>query len=187
MRIISGTLKGRRLVTFGGAPVRPTSDKVREALFNILPVAWDGKTVLDLFAGTGALGIEALSRGASHALFVERDVRARQVLEKNITALGLRDLSTVIRFSAEKGIGFVKRTRGHCDVIFLDPPYGMQMAHRTLSLLAEHAVAGRNGIVVVEHHAQESLSHSYGGLIMSDQRTYGKTGISFFLSGTPVR
>lgn len=186
MRIISGTLKGRRLVSFGGAPVRPTADRVRESLFNILPVAWEGKTVLDLFAGTGALGIEALSRGAAHAVFVERDTRARRILGKNIAAFNLRDRSTIISLSAGKGICFVKRTRGHCDIIFLDPPYGMKMADRTLSVLAEHALAGKNGIVVVEHHVQERLSGSYGGLVMSDQRTYGKTKISFFLSEAPA-
>jgi 16S rRNA (guanine(966)-N(2))-methyltransferase RsmD len=182
LRIISGKHKGRRLASFKGTCVRPTSDRVREALFNILTVVWEGKTVLDLFAGTGALGIEALSRGASHVIFVEHDTRACRILGKNISTLDLTDSCTIVKLSAEEGIRFVKRTQQHCDVIFLDPPYGMQLADRTLSLLAEHDMIGEGGVIVVEHHVREMLSDCYGKLMMSDQRMYGKTGTSFFVS-----
>jgi 16S rRNA (guanine(966)-N(2))-methyltransferase RsmD len=185
LRIISGQLKGRRLASFKGTCVRPTADRVREALFNILTVVWEGKTVLDLFAGTGALGIEALSRGASHVIFVEHDVRARRVLEKNISKLDLTDSCTIVKLSAEEAISFVKRTQQQCDVIFLDPPYDMQLADRTLSLLAERDMIGEGGVIVVEHHVREMLSDCYGKLIMSDQRMYGKTGISIFVSRKP--
>jgi len=186
LRIISGTLKGRRLASFKGRSVRPTSDRVREALFNILPVVWEGKTVLDLFAGTGALGIEALSRGASHVIFVEHDPHAHRVLEKNIALLDLTGRCTLVKLSAADGIRLVKRTQLHWDVIFLDPPYDMQLADRTLALLAERDMIGTGGVIVVEHHVRERLCDAYGQLIMSDQRMYGKTGISFFVSREPA-
>jgi 16S rRNA (guanine(966)-N(2))-methyltransferase RsmD len=185
LRIISGTLKGRRLASFKGRSVRPTSDRVRESLFNILTVLWEGKTVLDLFAGTGALGIEALSRGASHVIFVEHDVHAHRVLGKNIALLDLTDRCTILKLSAEAGIGLVKKKRQQCDIIFLDPPYDQQLADRTVSLLAEHDMIGNGGVIVVEHHVREVLSDCYGKLIMSDQRVYGNTGLSFFVSRQP--
>src|SRR5436190_24343560 len=98
MRIIAGQLKGRRLVAPSGASVRPTSDSLRETLFNVLGPTLDGLRVLDGFAGTGALGIEALSRGAAHATFVERDRRALEALDKNIHALGVTDACVIIRY-----------------------------------------------------------------------------------------
>jgi 16S rRNA (guanine(966)-N(2))-methyltransferase RsmD len=146
---------------------------------------WEGKTVLDLFAGTGALGIEALSRGASHVIFVEHDVRAHRVLGKNIALLDLTDRCTLVKLSAEEGVGLVKKTQQQCDVIFLDPPYDLQLADRTLSLLAERDMLGKGGVIIVEHHVREKLSDFYGQLIMSDQRVYGKTGLSFFVSREP--
>ena len=155
LRIIGGKFKGRKLALFKGTYVRPTSDRVREALFNILPVVWEGKTVLDLFAGTGALGIEAMSRGASHVVFVEHDARACRVLEKNIATLGLTDSCTIVKLSAAEGIGVVKRTQHQCDVIFLDPPYDMQLADRTLSLLAKRDMIGEGGVIAVEHHVRK--------------------------------
>ena len=142
--------------------------------------------MLDLFAGTGALGFEALSRGAAHVIFVEHDTHAHRVLEKNIALLDLTGSCTVVKRSVAEGIGLAKRTRQHCDVIFLDPPYDMQLADRTLSLLAEHDMLGTGGVIVVEHHVRERLSDAYGKLIMSDQRIYGKTGISFFISPEPA-
>jgi 16S rRNA (guanine(966)-N(2))-methyltransferase RsmD len=146
---------------------------------------WEGKTVLDLFAGTGALGIEALSRGASHVIFVEHDVHAHRVLEKNIALLELTDRCTLLKLSAEEGIALVKKTRQQCDVIFLDPPYDQRLADRTVSLLAERDMIGKGGVIVVEHHVREMLSDFYGELIMSDQRVYGKTGLAFFVSRQP--
>lgn len=180
LRVISGSLKGRRLATFRGRGVRPTSDRVREALFNILPVAWEGKTVLDLFAGTGALGIEALSRGAAQVIFVEQDMHAYRILAKNIALFGLTGSSTLLQLSAAEGICRVERFRRFCDVIFLDPPYEMHLADCTLSLIGEHDILDDGGVIVAEHHVRERLADTYGKLSMHDQRVYGKTAISFF-------
>ena len=145
-----------------------------------------GKDSARSLCRTGALGIEALSRGAAHVIFVEHDIHAHRVLGKNIALLDLTGSCTLVKLSAAEGIDLVKRTQQHWDVIFLDPPYDRQLADRTLALLAEHDMIGERGVIVVEHHVRERLSDTYGKLIMSDQRMYGKTGISFFVSREPA-
>lgn len=182
LRIIGGKLKGRKLAAFKGQSVRPTSDRVREALFNILLVEWEGKTVLDLFAGTGGLGIESLSRGACRVVFIENHPNAIHVLEKNIAALHLSNCCEVLRCSVEKGISLVGKTDWIFDVIFLDPPYVGGLADTSLRLLGGSDILAEGGVVVVEHQCKEALSDRYHKLSRFDQRTYGKTGISFFVS-----
>jgi 16S rRNA (guanine(966)-N(2))-methyltransferase RsmD len=182
LRIISGKLKGRKLASFKGQCIRPTSDRVREAIFDILNVEWDGKEVLDLFAGTGGLGIEALSRGARLVVFVENHPQALQVLEKNLKALNLIGNCELVRLRAEAGIRFLERNMWKFDVAFLDPPYNKNLAYSTLSLIADSDILKKNGVVVVEHYYKETFSEEYRKLKMSDQRKYGETGVSFFIS-----
>lgn len=186
LRIIGGKFKGRKLAAFRGQSVRPTSDRVRESLFNILSVAWEGKTVLDLFAGTGGLGIEAISRGACRVVFIENHLPAIRVLEKNIAALNLRSCCEVLKCSVEKGVYHVEKANRIFDVIFLDPPYDQGLADTSLSLLGSSDILGVDGVVVVEHHGKEELSAEYHKLYRSDHRMYGKTGISFFVSKPPT-
>lgn len=180
MRIVSGKLKGRRLASFGGRRIRPTSDIVREAIFNILTVEWEGKEVLDLFSGTGALGIEALSRGASQVVFVENHSQSLLLLDKNINTLSLSDNCEVLRLRVEKGIGFIKKKGWKFDVVFLDPPYGKGLTDDTLRLIAGSDILKEDGVVVAEHHYKEILSNRYRKLQLSDRRKYGKTEVSFF-------
>ena len=180
MRIISGNLKGRKLASFKGQYIRPTSDMVREAIFDVLFVGWEGKEVLDLFAGTGGLGIEALSRGARRVVFVENHPQALLVLEKNIKALSLVGNCDVVRLRVEEGMRFIKRRVWKFDVAFLDPPYGKALADSTLRLIAGSTILKENGVVVVEHHYKEALLDRYRRLQMSDQRRYGSTEVSFF-------
>jgi 16S rRNA (guanine966-N2)-methyltransferase len=180
LRIISGKLKGRRLASFGGRRIRPTSDMVREAIFDILTVGWEGKEVLDLFSGTGALGIEALSRGASQGVFVENHSHSLLLLDKNINTLSLSDLCEVVRFGVEKGIRFLKKREWKFDVVFLDPPYGKGLTDDTLRLIAGSDILKEDAVVVAEHHYKEILSDRYRKLQLSDQRKYGSTGVSFF-------
>ena len=180
MRVISGTLKGRKLVSFRGRHIRPTADRVREAIFNILSLSWEEKEVLDLCAGTGGLGIEALSRGASRVVFVEHHPHALEVLGKNVRALALRGRCEILRLSVEEGIRLLKRMKQSFDVAFLDPPYGTGLADSTLHLCARSAILRADGVLVVEHHLRENLSSDYGLLCLSDRRQYGETVISFF-------
>ena len=186
LRIIGGKYKGRKLAAFRGQSVRPTSDRVRESLFNILSVAWEGKTVLDLFAGTGGLGIEAISRGACRVVFIENHLHAIRVLEKNIATFDLTSCCEVLKCSVEKGIYLVGKSNPSFDVIFLDPPYDEGLADTALSLLGTSDILDADGIVVVEHHCKEELSEEYHKLYRSDLRTYGKTGISFFVLKSPT-
>ena len=153
---------------------------VREAIFDILSVGWEGKEVLDLFAGTGGFGIEALSRGARRVVFVENHPQALLVLEKNIKALNLARNCDVVRLRVEEGMRFIKRRVWKFDVAFLDPPYGKGLTESTLRLIAGSTILKKNGMVVVEHHYREALLDRYRRLRMSDQRRYGRTGVSFF-------
>ena len=182
MRIISGKFKGKKLTSFKGQRIRPTSDRVREAIFDILTIGWEGKDVLDFFAGTGGLGIETLSRGARRVLFVENHPQSVVVLEKNISAVKLSGSCELANLSVGEGIAFIKRKRRKFDVAFLDPPYGKGLADSTLRLIAESGIIKGNGIVIAEHHYKETLLDHYQGLRKSDQRKYGSTGISFFIA-----
>ena len=185
MRVISGTFKGRKLASFRGQCIRPTSDRVREAIFNILTINWEGKEVLDLFAGTGGLGIEALSRGARRVFFIENDPRAILVLEKNIKALNLTSQCELVKLSVEEGIRVVGKRGWKFDIAFLDPPYSKGLAESTLHLIAESDMLKEDGMVIVEHHYKETLLDRYQGLQMGDRRKYGSTGVSFFLAALP--
>ena len=152
MRIIAGKWKSRRLAPLRGGGVRPTTDRVREAWMSMLGHRIEGATVTDLFAGSGALGLEALSRGAAHVTFVERSRRAIRVLERNIGSLGADELTTVVRGDA---VAHASRLdpRG-CDLALADPPYGMGHAHHLLVLYARRPFAGE---LWVEHRVGEAL------------------------------
>ena len=132
MRIIAGSLKGRRLVAPRGATVRPTSDSLRETLFNVIGPSLDGARVLDAFAGTGALGLEALSRGASHVTFVERDPRALAALAENIAKCGVTDACAIIRADFFR----LRRIAGHFELTLLDPPYDIDDSAAVLDVAA---------------------------------------------------
>jgi 16S rRNA (guanine(966)-N(2))-methyltransferase RsmD len=180
LRVISGTHKGRKLASFRGRKIRPTADRVREAIFNILNLPWEAREVLDLFAGTGGLGIEALSRGAARVVFVEEHLRALDVLEKNLRMLDLTGRCEIVRASVEAGMQILLRQRRAFDVVFLDPPYGRDLADSVLRLIARGAIIRDRGTIVAEHHVRDPIATAYGTLVLSDRRRYGETAISFF-------
>ena len=132
MRIISGSARGRRLKELQGMDTRPTTDKVKEALFNIIQFEIEGRRVLDLFGGTGQLGLEALSRGAEHCTFTEQRREAAALIRENIKACGFQDRTHVVQGDA---ISFLSGCREKFDLIFLDPPYQTQLLEQTLELL----------------------------------------------------
>ncbi len=183
MRVIAGTLRGRTLLAPSGAGTRPTADRVREALFSILgDIA--GARVLDLYAGTGALGIEALSRGAAHATFVEHARPALRILRRNIQSLGLASTTTVLPARAERALS--AKPWGTClfDLIFIDPPY--EEVRRPGSGFARVAagdlgpLAELRGRVVLEHGSSDAPPEIVG-LERADTRTYGDTALSFYI------
>jgi 16S rRNA (guanine966-N2)-methyltransferase len=180
LRIIAGLAKGRKLVPIKGKGIRPTSDKIRQAIFNILNLDWDGARVLDLFAGTGALGIEALSRRASDAVFIDHHPYAIETIKKNLLLCGFSEKGRVFQKDPLHGLGFLEKSGLLFDVIFMDPPYGQGMARKTLELLARRNLMKPDGVVVVECDRAEILSSPAGFQAQGEKRVYGRTTVYFF-------
>jgi 16S rRNA (guanine966-N2)-methyltransferase len=180
VRIIGGKLKGRRLKTCRGNFLRPTSEKIREAIFDIItPFLTDG-SVLDLFAGTGSLGIETLSRGMDRAVFIDNNPRIISVLKENIINCQLESQTEVIGLPVTKGLKILRSRKETFKLVFLDPPYRGNLAGRTLLEIGESKVLTKDGLVIVEHSSRENIKPFYGNLRLDDQRQYGQTIISFF-------
>ncbi len=180
MRVISGSAKGRRLVAPRGGAVRPTAGKVKESLFNILPRDFSGLRVLDLFAGTGNVSIEALSRGAARAVLVDASARSAAAIRENLSRLDLSERAQVWVSPAARALRTLAR-QGECfDLIFIDPPYDRRLVGATLELIAKHGLLAAQGTVVAEHSRREAVKPQYGPLILNDQRRYGDTLLTFF-------
>jgi 16S rRNA (guanine966-N2)-methyltransferase len=184
VRVIGGEFKGRQLSVPGGTRIRPTSDRVREAIFDILGPTWTFQRVLDLFAGTGSLGIEALSRGAEEAVFVEQGKGALTVLKGNLKALGLKSRAWVLPLTAKRGIA-VRGERGELfDLIFMDPPYGKDVVGKTLEEIGRCGILPSTGVIVAEHATRDRILPPLD-LTLSQQRRYGDTTVSFFHKVSP--
>ena len=181
MRIVGGDLRGRVLQAPAGMDTRPTSEKVREAIFNILPDV-TGLEVLDLFAGSGALGLEALSRGAEFATFVDKSKNAVQVLKANIAKLGIADRTKVITGDAVALAAKPLAQRPY-SLVFIDPPYKSDLAIRAAQAFTPVAFDS-DAIVVIEHDREHAPPETLGSLLRTDQRKYGDTMVSFFRSAT---
>jgi 16S rRNA (guanine(966)-N(2))-methyltransferase RsmD len=161
---------------------RPTSDRVREALFMALEPL-EGLRVADLFAGSGALGIEALSRGAAYVDFVDEDPRALAVLRENLHALELEPCSRVWRLSLPRGLGRLDEVLGRANLVLLDPPYGGRRAVEMLEALARRTRLEPGTRVVVEHHARDVIPAACGALARERERGYGQTQVSTYRVG----
>ena len=184
MRVIAGCLGGRTLVAPTGVVTRPTTDRVREALFSVLADV-EGEAVLDLYAGTGALGIEALSRGAAHATFVESARPALQALRRNIHALALADVTKVLPIPVERALRTPPWSDGF-DLIFIDPPYAMIQNGRFVDALARAVERGltssvRSGGRVILEHTSDEVAPPVSGITLEETRVYGDTSLSFYL------
>ena len=179
MRIISGTSKGRKLTTLKCPSLRPTSDRVKESIFNVLRGETEGRRVLDLFAGTGNLGIEALSRGAKKTIFVEKGRHALWLIQKNLTQLGLEERSEILPIDANRAIGILKQRRECFDLILMDPPYERGLIEKTLIRLNSHQIYHKGSLLVIEHHRREPLPPILKGWNLIRQRQMGDTVISF--------
>ena len=181
MRVIAGDLGGRRLFAPRGLATRPTSDRVREALFMTLePLT--GLRVVDLYAGSGALGIEALSRGAAHTDFVESSRSARAILERNLEELGIVGRAMVWPLTLPQGLKRMQSIVERAGLVLLDPPYGGEAARATLAALGEMELVG-DVRVVLEHHARDEVPDQSGVLRRVRERRYGETQVSTYRSG----
>ena len=181
MRIVGGKFRGRPLATPAHEGTRPTSDRVREAVFNILAhgipaFSFDGIKVLDLFAGTGALGLEALSRGAAFCLFVEEDAEARGLIRRNVEAFGLTGVTKIFRRDATD-LGDAGN-RGDAGLVFLDPPYAQGLAERALASACAGGWLAPGAIAVIEERKGVSVTLPPSFALL-DRRTWGDTEVTF--------
>lgn len=179
MRVIAGSLRGRRLDAPRGLDTRPTSDRVREAVFMALePI--EGLRFVDLFAGSGACGIEALSRGAAAVDFVESGPGARRVLRANLDALGLGDRAKVWALELPRGVRTLAAVLTEADVVMLDPPYRGGLAETMLETLAAEAALRPGCRVVVEHFAKRTMPERVGRLVARRTRRFGETAVTTY-------
>lgn len=184
MRIIAGTARGRRLASPGSgtSAIRPTSDRAREAVFNILAEEVAGARVLDLFAGTGALGLEALSRGAESAVFVDKSRSAVSLIGKNIQLCGFWEKSIVLQRDLTRSLSFLQpySHAGGFSLIFIDPPYKTLLAETIILELGKGEIVGAGGLLVAESSAGGQLPAEISRFSLKDQRVYGEAGFWFY-------
>ena len=181
MRIIGGTLKGRKLATIRGTIIRPTADRLREAIFNILADRVERSVVLDLFAGTGALGIEALSRGAHSAVFVDNSDSAIAILKKNVRYCAIQENATIIKWDILKNLKSIKSFDPAFDLVFLDPPYNKDCIKPVLKTLYRNGALEKGACLVIEHSDTEPVPRELPVFNITDERRYGRTLVSFLL------
>ena len=183
-RILGGDFKGRTIVA--PAAIRATEAKVRQALFNILGTAIDGARVADVFAGSGALGLEALSRGAAFVAFIESDAEAVACLQDNLRRLANelpREAWRVVHLDAERGLPALAQAEAPLDIVLMDPPYRTDDGKKALNALSDCAILAPTGIVVVEHDRRTVLPPSIGPLLQWKQHRYGDTVLSLYQAG----
>ncbi|KAB2337395.1 16S rRNA (guanine(966)-N(2))-methyltransferase RsmD [Cytobacillus depressus] len=180
MRVVSGNKKGISLKAVPGSSTRPTTDKVKEAIFNIIGPYFEGGMVLDLFAGSGGLGIEALSRGVDQAIFVDKDGKAIQTIHDNVKICELADRAEIYRNEAERALKAVIKRGIAVDIIFLDPPYKKQQLLKLLEIINSANVLASGGTIVCEHGSEFQLPDSVGKLVKRKSEKYGIISISIY-------
>ena len=180
MRVIGGNARGRRLKVPKGQSLRPTAARVKEALFIILPHDLSGARVLDLFAGTGNVTIEALSRGAAAAILVDSSAESGKAIRENVRRLDLTDRTKVLIMPVARALRLLARHGETFDLIFLDPPYERQWIDRSLKIIGQRKLLRQSGVLITEHSIREKVEPRYDSLALHDQRRYGSTLLSFF-------
>jgi 16S rRNA (guanine966-N2)-methyltransferase len=186
MRIISGRFKGHHLISFQAKHIRPTTDRVKETLFNKINFEAHFGRVLDLFCGTGNLGLEALSRGATHVTFVDAHKQSIQITRDNIVKLKVtKDESLVIQKDV---LHYLKQYSGEAfDIIFADPPFTEKMAHDVMLGLSSSQAVGPETVISIESEKKERMEDQYGELIRYDHREFGDKILSFFKKQTQIQ
>lgn len=182
MRIIAGAARGRRLASLKGLQTRPTADRVREAMFSLLfsrMGSFADKTVLDMFAGSGALALEALSRGAARAWLVEKSANALQTIEKNLLSCRYSDHAEIIRRDLWRVLPALQAA-GPFDLVFSDPPYGEGLAERALQAIVSHGLLTPGGLACIETGADEVLPDHLETLVRVERRRYGSTALHLY-------
>lgn len=184
MRVIGGTARGRRLKSPDNWRTRPTSDRVRESLFNLLAPWVTASLFLDLYAGTGAVAIEAISRGAKHAAMVEHDRIAIRILLANLQLTGFQTNAKVYQCTVERAIAQMQQAREQFDLIFCDPPYNTGLAETTIAWVNRASLLASEGLLVVETGVGEQLAAQVGNLVNYRRLVYGDTALWFYQIGS---
>lgn len=177
MRVITGSARGAKLKTLEGLQTRPTSDRVKEAIFNIIQFGIEGRKVLDLFGGSGQLAIEALSRGASYAVMVDESREATNVIKENVKKVHFEDKCSVFQMDYQR---YLSTCREKFDIIFLDPPYAEKMLENALQKISEIDILSEGGIIVCERPKEKVLPAAVGDFICSKDYVYGKTAVNIY-------
>ena len=176
MRVITGSARGRVLETLkGGDIVRPTTDKVKEAVFSAIQFEIEGRDFIDVFAGSGQMGIEALSRGAKSATFIDSSKKAAAVIERNLKVTNLQSFAKIITADS---LSYLKRTDRQYDVAFLDPPYSTGILQETLPIIAQRMK--KTGIIICESALNDKILQKYYNFTLDRERTYGKIKVSTY-------
>ena len=180
MRVITGSARGRRLVTPEGLDTRPTTDKVKEAVCSAIQFDFSGAKVIDLFAGSGQMAIEAMSRGARHATLLDTDQNAVSCISENVRACGFKENTVILKTDA---FAYLQRCREEFDIAFLDPPYRKNILPEILPELAKHM--SPHGIMVCEHEPELQLPDKILGYDLQRQKKYGKITVSIYRAPLP--
>ena len=191
MRVIAGDYKGRRIISPEGRDIRPTTDKTKEAIFSILTGRIAGSSVLDLFSGTGALGIEALSRGADLCVFCEKAREALGIIEENLINCGIavRRISELSFEEKDEPLAYIcpgditkslEKITGKFEIILMDPPYEKGLCEKSLEMISEQDLLAEDGMIVCEHRKQETLADEICGFVKVKERRYGISMVSIY-------
>ncbi|MZQ81635.1 16S rRNA (guanine(966)-N(2))-methyltransferase RsmD [Paenibacillus sp. 5J-6] len=180
MRVISGTAKGRSLKAVPGTSTRPTTDKVKEAIFSMIGPYFDGGQVLDLFAGTGGLGIEALSRGMDKAVFIDIEKKSIDTIQHNLQVAGLKDQAEIYRTDATRALKALAKREQQFQLVFLDPPYKMKVIVDLINTMEVQAIVEANTTIVVEHDSKDVLDDVIGGFKQQRRADYGDTAVTIY-------
>lgn len=175
MRVIAGKYKGRQLKAVSGNTTRPTSDKLKEAIFNMIGPYFTGGYCLDLFAGSGALGIEALSRGIDKAIFIDQSIHAVRTIRQNIATLKIENECEVYRNDAFRALHILKKRKCLFDLLFLDPPYEKINYEKLLKSVMEANIMNKDGIIYIEHKPGEKIIFSDVGYSLINEKKYSAT------------
>ena len=180
MRVIAGFYKGRRLERIQNDSIRPTSDRVKEALFSILGEKIINCRFLDLFAGSGGIGIEAMSRGAEEVIFIDSSWDSIKILKNNLKNIGLEDKAEVYNTSYTNGINKLSLRKKQFDIIYVDPPYKSNFSHNALKRIFKDNILAEYGIIILEHSIKESLEEEIVEYELFKKKTYGNTQLLFY-------
>ena len=180
MRIISGKFRGRKIKAVPGFSTRPTSDRLRETIFNIIARQVAGSVVLDLFSGTGAFGIEAISRGAKQVCLIDNSRAAIAIINQNLAICNISLQAKILKWDINKNLNCLRNLDTAFDLVFMDPPYAKGLVRPALINLCKSRSLLDKALIIIEHNGQETFKEPVSNFLLTDQKRYGKTLVSFF-------